>query len=362
MRRTGFPPCRTAVLPIARSFGMLILASILCGGVFPIEAQEDPSRGPADEKAQRTYMEGLGYLRRRMTTLALDSFKKADKQDGGRCLACQWKMIKYGTELAEWKIAETGAEELVAGAQNPKDVARAHYQLGIVLLYEGMNRHKEDMFNRAHEEMNKALAAAPKFPAAVLADGRVLAYLKQDDAAKARFQQFVEMKPEDSPERQRALRFISDPELARARMAPPFAVTTADGQQISLDDLAGKVVLIDFWATWCGPCREAMPHVKEIARKFEGQPLVVLSVSLDTDEEKWKDFIAKNEMTWPQYFDHGTGPVANLFGVHAIPHTFTIDADGVLQDEHIGDASIEGKLRKLVKRAVEVQAALKTQQ
>jgi len=135
-------------------------------------------------------------------------------------------------------------------------------------------------------------------------------------------------------------------------------VTTLNGKHISLDDLQGKVVLIDFWATWCGPCRESIPHVREIAKKFDGQPLIVLSVSVDDDENKWKDFVAKNEMTWPQYFDHGfSGPVARSFEVHAIPHTFTIDADGVLQDEQIGDASIEGKLIKLVKRAQEKQTS-----
>jgi thiol-disulfide isomerase/thioredoxin len=130
-----------------------------------------------------------------------------------------------------------------------------------------------------------------------------------------------------------------------------------------MDDLAGKVVLIDFWATWCGPCREALPHMREIAKKFQGQPLVVLSVSLDSDEEKWKDFVAKNEMTWLQYRDGGfTGSIAKMFGVEAIPHTFTIDADGVLQDEHIGDASIEGKLKKLIARAREIPAKQKPQQ
>ena len=125
-----------------------------------------------------------------------------------------------------------------------------------------------------------------------------------------------------------------------------------------MDDLKGKVVLIDFWATWCGPCREALPHMKEVVKKFQGQPLVVLSVSLDSNEQQWKDFVAKNEMTWLQYRDGGfTGPTAKLFGVEAIPHTFTIDADGVLQDEHIGDASIEGKLKKLLGRARELQVA-----
>jgi len=73
---------------------------------------------------------------------------------------------------------------------------------------------------------------------------------------------------------------------------------------------------------------------------------VVLSVSLDSDEQKWKEFISKIGMTWLHYRDVGfAGSIANLFGVKDIPHTFTIDADGVLQDEHIGDVSIEGKLK-----------------
>jgi peroxiredoxin len=93
-----------------------------------------------------------------------------------------------------------------------------------------------------------------------------------------------------------------------------------------------------------------------VAKKLQGQPLVILSVSLDNDEEKWKDFVGKNEMTWPQYRDGSfQGPISTKFGVTAIPHTFTIDADGVLQDEHIGDASVEGKLKKLLARARELQ-------
>jgi thiol-disulfide isomerase/thioredoxin len=333
---------------------VLVLACV----VATARAQEKSEAGPSNEKAQKTYKEAMGYLHDHRTDLALDSFKKADKQDEGHCLACQQKMIKYGTELREWKVAEAAAEEMVAQAQSPKNIALAHFQFGSLLTHEGRDKHKEELFTRAHEEMLKALATGVKFPGAIYSDGLVLAQLKQDDAAKARFEEFVKLEPEDNPDRQRALRYISQPEMARARMAPPFAVTTIDGQRVSMDDLTGKVVLLDFWATWCGPCREALPHMKEIAKKFEGQPLVVLSISLDGDENKWKEFIAKNEMTWLQYRDGGfTGPIAKGFGVEAIPHTFTIDADGVLQDERIGDASIEGKLKKLVSRAREMQAA-----
>jgi thiol-disulfide isomerase/thioredoxin len=330
--------------------------------VTPLLAQV-PAEGPTSEKAQKSYKEALEDVHKHRTNFALDNFKKADKQDEGHCLACQRKMIEFGLELHEWKTAQTAAEEMVAEAQGDKSAALAHFELGLVLFEEGLDKHKDELFTRAHEEFTKALAAAPNFPDAIFSDGKVLAHLKQDDAAIAQFEKYVKMKPVGDPQRQRALRYISEPELARARMAPAFAVNTLDGQHISMDDLTGKVVLIDFWATWCGPCREALPHMQQIARKFQGQPLVVLSVSLDTDEQKWKDFITKNGMTWVQYRDGGfTGPVANLFGVKAIPQTFTIDADGVLQDQHIGDASIEGKLKKLVARAQELQAPPKALQ
>jgi thiol-disulfide isomerase/thioredoxin len=325
----------------------------------PLLAQVPPE-GPTSEKAQKSYKQALEEVHKHRTDFALDGFKKADKQDEGRCLACQKKMIQYGLELHEWKIAQTAADEMVAEARGEKSAALAHFEVGIVLLNEGRDKHRDELFTRAHDEFSKSLAAFRNFPEALLADGKALAQLKQDEPAKAQFEKYVQLKPVGEPERQRALRYIAEPDLARARMAPPFAVDTLDGQRISMDDLTGKVVLIDFWATWCGPCREAMPHIREIARKFQGQPLVVLSVSLDSNEGKWKEFISKNGMTWLHYRDGAfTGSIANLFGVKAIPHTFTIDADGVLQDEHIGDASIEGKLKKLVARAQELETPRK---
>ena len=134
-------------------------------------------------------------------------------------------------------------------------------------------------------------------------------------------------------------------------------MTTLDGRQVSMDGLEGQVVLIDFWATWCAPCREALPRIREIAHQFEGKPLVVLSISLDKDQDKWKSFVDKNRMTWLQYRDASSDvSVARIFGVSVIPQTFTIDADGVLEDQHVGDADIERKIRKLVARALEKAA------
>jgi len=324
-----------------------------------LSAEEGKSaEGPANEKAQKSYQEALKLLNSRMTDAALDNFKKADKQDGGHCVACQKNMIKYGTELGDWKAAELAAGEMVAEAQPGKDAAIAHYQFGVVVMNEALSRKKDELYTRAHDELSQALATAPNFPLALFLDGRALAHLNRDDDAKAQFRKFVKLASADDPNRQRALRYVDEPELARARMAPAFSVTTLAGQRVSLDDLKGKVVLLDFWATWCEPCREALPHMRAIAKKFDGEPLVILSVSLDSDQQKWKDYVASNGMTWLNYRDGGfTGPISKLFGVEAIPHTFTIDPDGILQDEHIGDASIEGKLKKLVARARELQVA-----
>ena len=191
-----------------------------------------------------------------------------------------------------------------------------------------------------------------------LAWGLDLAYLHQDDAARGEFRAFLDGDKNDEAADARAARFLNRLELARSRMAPAFTLTTLDGQHISMDKLAGKVVLIDFWATWCGPCREALPHIRRIAQKFAGQPFVVLSVSLDNDASKWKDFVAKNEMTWFQYRDGGfEGPMAKMFSVNAIPATFSIDADGVLEDQHVGDENIEGKLKKMIAHAAETENA-----
>jgi len=336
-------------------YAAILLALVL--SAIPIAGQ-DNAEGPTNEKALKTYKEGLEFVKKNQTEWALEAFKKADKQDGGHCLACQKKIIKYAVELQDWKAGETAAEEQVTEVQGNKDVALAHFEFGVVLMNEALTKRKDELFARTHEEITKAITATPNFPQALYLDGQALAHLKQDDAAKAQFERYLNLAQENDPKRQRALRFINEPELARARMAPTFAVTTLDGQRITLDDLQGKVVLIDFWATWCGPCREALPHLQETAKKFEGQPLVVLSISLDTDEAKWKDFVAKYKMTWLQYRDGGfTGSIAKLYGVNAIPHTFTIDTDGVLQDEHIGDASLDGKLKKLLARAQELQAA-----
>ena len=342
----------------ARSLAIAGLLMTLGAGLYAADAPKSdaPKPGePTDPKARKTYASALEWEKHRNEGAAIDDFRKANKQDGGHCSECLKKAYLLAMHISDFKQAEEVSREFLAVAQTNADKAEAHYRLAIALQRQGMISKKDKCFADSCDEFKTALQLDPQFSEVHYPWGISLARLHQDEQARTEFAAYLDKDRESPDLHERAKRYMERIDLARATMAPPFSVTTIDGQHLSMDSLAGKVVLIDFWATWCGPCREALPRIRQIAGKFAGQPFVVLSVSLDKDEDKWKDFVAKNGMTWMQYRDGGfEGRIAKQFAVTAIPATFTIDADGVLEDQHVGDADIEGKLKKLIARAAEV--------
>jgi thiol-disulfide isomerase/thioredoxin len=346
-RRADFNPSRRFAI-IAAFMAAFVL-------VCNLPAQAKPGE-PTDPKARKTFDGAADWEKHGNKSAAIDDYRKANKQDEGHCSQCLIRAYSLAVEIGDYKDAESIARDLLPMAQSDKERAGIHLRIAAALEREGTENKKDKFFLDSCDEYKTVLSLNSELAEAHYGLGESLSNLHQDDAARAEFTAFLKQASPDSALRERAARYLQRPELARARMAPPFSLTTIDGQHISMDGLAGKVVLIDFWATWCGPCREALPHVRDIARKFQGQPLVVLSVSLDDDDAKWKDFVNKNEMTWLQYRDgKWTGPIATRFDVKAIPATFSIDADGVLEDQHVGDADIEGHLKKMIAHAVEVQ-------
>ena len=345
---------RTAT--ILRAILFVAVAATAAPAPAPAQAASGKPGEPTDPKARKTFAEAMEWQQRGQKVLAIEDYRKANKQDGAHCFECLRRAYTMALDIGDYKTARAAVEEGLTGAQNNTDRATMHFWIAMALQREGIDEKKDKCFAESCDEFRTALALDPTFAGIHFGYGISLSYLHRDDDARAEFNAFLKQDKDTPSLHLRAQRFADRVDLARARMAPAFTIATLDGQQISLDSLAGKVVLIDFWATWCGPCREALPHMRRIVQKFQGQPFVAISISLDDDAAKWKDFVAKNEMTWLQYRDGSfDGPIASRFHVRAIPSTFSIDADGVLEDQHVGDESIEGKLKKLIAQAVEMQ-------
>jgi peroxiredoxin len=114
------------------------------------------------------------------------------------------------------------------------------------------------------------------------------------------------------------------------QMAPEFALPTVEGDTLRLSDYRGKVVLLDFWATWCGPCRGELPHVRSAFERYHDRGFEIVGVSLDVSVDQLKRFTASNGMPWPQIFQ-GKGtmtPLKESYGVRSIPSTFLVDREG----------------------------------
>jgi thiol-disulfide isomerase/thioredoxin len=314
-----------------------------------------PESYKSNPKYKDAMTEGKKLVALRHYAFAIDSFKKACKIAENKDVTCLNELFSAQMGDGHFKDAAATAESLTALATNPTEKSIAESNRGYALYEQAGDKGKAEWLKAADESLKAAIADNPKNASAHFFEGKILARQGQMDASGAEFKTCVSCLSPSNPSYLRAQHFAQNPALSLAKMAPAFTVTALDGSKFTLDAMGGRVVLIDFWATWCGPCKQELPHLKKIAKEFTGQPLVIISVSWDSDEAKWKEFVTKNEMTWVQYRD-ADHSLSNSFGINSIPHYFTIDTDGVLTAEMLGEGSdVEGKLKKLLAKAKTTQ-------
>ena len=133
--------------------------------------------------------------------------------------------------------------------------------------------------------------------------------------------------------------------------APEIALENASGEIISLNSLRGKVVLLDFWASWCRPCRAENPNVVKLYNKYKNQKFTVFSVSFDQEKSKWIAAIKQDQLSWPNHVSELTGwksTPGEKYGITSIPKTFLIDKNGVIIGYDLRGEALEKKLSEIL--------------
>lgn len=133
---------------------------------------------------------------------------------------------------------------------------------------------------------------------------------------------------------------------------PDFDEKDLEGKPLSIANYKGKVVLIDFWATWCGPCVAELPNVIDAYKKYHDKGFEIIGISLDQERDALTNFMKKQGMTWKQYFD-GKGwqnKLAVQYGIHSIPATYLLDGEGKIVAKDLRGEALSAQLAKLLKK------------
>lgn len=223
----------------------------------------------------------------------------------------------FAAELAEF-------DTLIANNKNAKPEELAQ----VLMMKSGFYVEVLKDFDKAAPIINRIKAEYPKTQAASHADGM----LKQIETLRQMHAVSATLQP--------------------GKAFPDFSVTDIAGEPLSISKYKGKVVLVDFWATWCPPCVAEMPSVVAAYEKYHDKGFEIAGISLDKDKSKLTDFIAKNKMPWPQYFDgkEWGGELIAKYGIDAIPATFLIDAEGRIVARDLRGKALEEQLEKLLKK------------
>ena len=144
---------------------------------------------------------------------------------------------------------------------------------------------------------------------------------------------------------------------ARSAVGQPytdFSCKNTAGETIALSSLTGpgRWVLLDFWATWCGPCCREIPYLKEAYAAFSGRGFAIYAVSIDHDAARWQRFLAENDLPWTNVLSPGCGralPAAAMYGIRFIPSNFLISPDGVIVARNLPGRQLQSRLEELMK-------------
>jgi len=322
----------------------------LFAGVPAVTAQEanfDEQIRDADSMlARRQYEDALRIYR--------DANGLQDKKSPRALLG----MARAYQGLKAHKSAADACTEALKYVGDSKVLDAEARNLRGVSLFALAEKADDKRWKLAEEDFRAVLTLVDLYPVAQYNLGMVLLKQLRDEEGLEELRAFVE-RAGSMPEAASAKKYIENPRRARENFAPDFSFTTMAGEFLSSEDLRGKVVLIDFWATWCAPCVHATPGLARLHKKYRDEPVVILGISADRDQAPWKEFIEKHKLEWTHFYDD-RHIMANRFLVNVYPTYIVIDHEGIIRYRQQGwnsevDGQIDGEIRSLVKKAKAAQ-------
>jgi peroxiredoxin len=329
-----------------------ILLALAPAGTFWASLPVARSQGN-DASYDSEFQKGLDLLRRKRYEDALKSFKHANEMRNKQSAECFFGMAQAYQGLAAYKnVVESCDKMIELSSADTKAQARAYNLKGIALqsLADGKDQKK---LQEAEAVFRQGLALGTDLLLLRYNLGYTLLQEGRDPEGIVELKKYLELVPEGS-QSELALKLIENPRRAREAFAPDFSVTTSEGEYISLEDLRGKVVLLDFWGTWCPPCVESVPALRDMYRKYaKEKSFMMISISVHDEEDKWRAFTAKNQMVWPQYFDRDS-KVQRAFSVNGFPTYVLIDHEGIVRFRASGtnferEAELNDAIHKQIK-------------
>jgi len=307
-----------------------------------------------DDFAYRSEMEkGRELQRRRQYEEALKSFKRANEMRDKKSPECFFAMANAYQGLEAYKNVVESCDKVIEFAQGDSGLQAQAYNLKGIAFQSQAESKDQKKLKEAEAAFRQGLALNADLPILHYNLGFTLLQQGRDSEGIAALKKYVELQP-DTANAIEARKMIENPRRARETYAPEFSITTLDGEFLTLEDLRGKVVLLDFWGTWCAPCVASVPSLRSLRKRFEKESaFVMIGISSDSEKEKWRAFIADNQMAWPQYLDRDRR-VQRAFAVRGFPTYILIDHEGIVRFRSIGSgmektASLEEAIRKHVK-------------
>lgn len=321
---------------------------MLCSASLPWVARAQDSADPV----KSAIAQGDLYQSKHKYELAQDAYRKADKLSHHASADAYLKLSAVDKKLGDFSSALDEAKKAVRAAGDNKTWAAQAHLAHANLLVQMSSKPGDKKLQEAEADIRQALALNPSQAIAHFNLGYVLLKQARDAEGIAELQTYVSAAGVQPADLAQAHRMIANPIRAREPFAPDFSFTSHEKQLISNSSLRGKVVLLDFWGTWCPPCRESVPTLRDLQKKYAGKGFALVSVSSDDDEDVWRTFIEAQKMNWSEYIDL-SGEVLSAFNVESFPTYVVLDKDGVMRFRQSGFAQgTEGELVDAINKAL----------